>query len=81
MLILTLQLILKASGKASGREMMDRFHAETGVPMISCGLGGIMHPAHVLFEAGLLPHGAKVPAYINMIDIIIAISGVRISIN
>ena len=54
----------------SGREMLDRFHAETGVPMISCGLGGIMHPAHVLFEAGLLPHGAEVPAYINMIDII-----------
>ena len=54
----------------SGRKMMDRFHAETGVPMISCGLGGIMHPAHVLLEAGLLPHGAEVPAYINMIDII-----------
>lgn len=54
----------------SGRKMMDRFHAETGVPMISCGLGGIMHPAHVLFEAGLLPHGTEVPAYINMIDII-----------
>ena len=38
--------------------------------MISCGLGGIMHPAHVLLEASLLPHGAEVPAYINMIDII-----------
>ena len=52
----------------SGREMMDRFHAETGVPMISCGLGGVMHPAHVLLEAGLLPHGAEIPAYIKMID-------------
>ena len=55
----------------SGRDMMDRFHAETGVPMISCGLGGIMHPAHVLLEAGLLPHGAEVPAYIKMIDAIL----------
>lgn len=52
----------------SGREMMDRFHAETGVPMISCGLGGVMHPAHVLLEAGLLPHGAEIPEYIKMID-------------
>ena len=52
----------------SGREMMDKFHAETGVPMISCGLGGVMHPAHVLLEAGLLPHGAEIPAYIKMVD-------------
>ena len=52
----------------SGREMMNKFHAETGVPMISCGLGGVMHPAHVLLEAGLLPHGAEIPAYIKMID-------------
>ena len=52
----------------SGRKMMDRFHAETLVPMISCGLGGVMHPAHVLLEAGLLPHGAEIPAYIKMID-------------
>jgi hypothetical protein len=27
-----------------------------------------MHPAHVLLEAGLLPHGAEIPAYIEMID-------------
>jgi len=27
-----------------------------------------MHPAHVLLEAGLLPHGAEIPAYIKMID-------------
>lgn len=52
----------------SGRKMMDRFHEETLVPMISCGLGGVMHPAHVLLEAGLLPHGAEIPAYIKMID-------------
>jgi hypothetical protein len=57
----------------SGREMMDRFHAETGVPMISCGLGGVMHPAHVLLEAGLLPHGAEIPAYIKMIDEILPV--------
>ena len=56
----------------SGKEMMDRFHAETGVPLISCGLGGVMHPAHVLLEAGLLPYGAEVPAYIQMINVILA---------
>lgn len=28
----------------------------------------MMHPAHVLLEAGLLPHGAEIPAYIKMID-------------
>ena len=55
----------------SGRKMMDRFHAETGVPMISCGLGGVMHPAHVLLEAGLLPQGDEIPVYIKMIDTII----------
>ena len=54
--------------KLSGREMMYRFHAETGVPQISCGLGGIMHPAHTLLEADLLPVGAEVEAYIKMID-------------
>ena len=52
----------------SGREMMDRFHAETLVPMIVCGLGGVMHPAHILLEAGLLPYGAEIPEYIKMID-------------
>ena len=50
---------------------MYRFHAETGVPQISCGLGGIMHPAHTLLEADLLPVGAEVEAYIKMIDIIL----------
>jgi hypothetical protein len=54
----------------AGREMMERFHAETGVPMFSCGLGGIMHPAHFLFEADLMPVGAEVPLYVKMIDII-----------
>ena len=52
----------------SGREMMEKFHIETSVPMISCGMGGIMHPAHMLQEAGLLPEGVEIPAYINMID-------------
>lgn len=56
--------------KVSGRSMMNRFHAETGVPMISCGLGGIMHPSHILYEAELLPEDAEVPAYIEMIDTI-----------
>lgn len=56
--------------KLSGKDMMYRFHAETGVPMISCGLGGIMHPSHILYEAELLPEGAEVPAYIEMIDTI-----------
>ena len=54
----------------SGRKMMNRFHAETGVPMISCGMGGVMHPAHVLFEAGLLPQGEEILEYIKMIDVI-----------
>lgn len=54
----------------SGREMMDRFHAETGVPMFSCGLGGVMHPAHFLYEADLLPVGSEVAQYVKMIDII-----------
>lgn len=57
--------------KLSGRDMMYRFHAETGVPQISCGLGGIMHPAHILYEAALLPVGAEIDAYIKMIDIIL----------
>lgn len=57
--------------KLSGRDIMYRFHAETGVPQISCGLGGIMHPAHTLLEADLLPVGAEVEAYIKMIDIIL----------
>ena len=61
----------QAISKLSGREMMYRFHAETGVPQISCGLGGIMHPAHTLLEADLLPVGAEIEAYINMIDIIL----------
>ena len=54
----------------SGREMMEKFHTETSVPMISCGLGGLMHPAHMLQEAGLLPQGAEIPLYISMIDVI-----------
>lgn len=57
--------------KLSGREMMYRFHSETGVPQISCGLGGIMHPAHILYEADLLPKGAEIEVYIKMIDIIL----------
>lgn len=57
--------------KLSGREMMYRFHSETGVPQISCGLGGIMHPAHTLLEADLFPVGAEEDAYIKMIDIIL----------
>jgi hypothetical protein len=55
----------------SGEEMMIKFHAETGVPMISCGMGGLMHPAHMLQEAGLLPEGAEIPLYISMIDVIL----------
>lgn len=57
--------------KISGREVMDKFHAETGVPKISCGLGGIMHPAHILKEAELLPNDIEVSAYIEMIDTIL----------
>ena len=30
-----------------------------------------MHPAHTLYEADLLPIGAEVNIYINMIDIIL----------
>lgn len=56
--------------KVSGKEMMYKFHEETGVPMISCGLGGLMHPSHILDEAELLPVGAEVFAYIEMIDAI-----------
>ena len=52
----------------SGREMMDRYHTETLVPMIVCGMGGVMHPAHILLEAGLLPEGDEIPEYIKMID-------------
>lgn len=55
----------------SGKEMMRKFHTETGIPMISCGLGGLMHPAHMLQEAGLLPEGAEIPAYVDMIDVIL----------
>lgn len=66
--LLTLQA--QAICTISGRETMYKFHAETGVPMISCGLGGIMHPSHILEEAELLPKGAEVPAYIEMIDTI-----------
>ena len=56
--------------KVSGKEMMYKFHTETGVPMVSCGLGGIMHPSHILGEADLLPVGDEVLAYIEMIDTI-----------
>lgn len=56
--------------KLSGEEMMNKFHAETGVPKVSCGLGGIMHPSHILKEAELLPLGDEVSAYIDMIDTI-----------
>lgn len=56
--------------KVSGEDMMYKFHAETGVPMISCGLGGIMHPSHILDEAELLPNKMEVSAYIEMIDTI-----------
>ena len=56
--------------KLSGKSEMDRFHAETGVPMISCGLGGLMHPAHILLESDLLPEGVEIPEYIRMIDLI-----------
>lgn len=66
---------LQAQGiyKLSGREMMEKFHAETGVPMISCGMGGLMHPAHMLQEGGLLPEGAEIPTYANMIDVILPV--------
>jgi len=57
--------------KLSGRDVMCRFHAETGVPMISCGLGGVMHPAHTLYEAELLPEQGEVECYIQMINIIL----------
>lgn len=57
--------------KLSGREVMYRFHAETGVPMISCGLGGVMHPAHTLYEAELLPEQGEVESYIQMINTIL----------
>lgn len=60
----------QAINKAAGKKMMYKFHSETGVPMVSCGLGGIMHPSHILYEAELLPEGAEVPAYIEMIDTI-----------
>lgn len=60
----------QAINKVSGEEMMNKFHAETGVPMVSCGLGGIMHPSHILKEAELLPEGPEIPAYIEMIDTI-----------
>lgn len=63
----------QAIGKLSGKEMMYRFHAETGVPMVSCGLGGIMHPSQVLSEADLLPVGAEVAAYLEMIDTIMPV--------
>ena len=55
----------------SGREMMEKFHVETRNPMISCGMGGLMHPAHMLQEAGLLPEGKEIPAYLNMMDVIL----------
>ena len=54
--------------KLSGRDVMYKFHSETGVPLISCGLGGVMHPAHILFESKLLPEEAEVDSYIKMID-------------
>ena len=57
--------------KLSGRGVMYRFHAETGVPMISCGLGGVMHPAHTLYEAELLPEQGEVECYIQMINTIL----------
>ena len=56
--------------KLSGCEVMYRFHAETGVPMISCGLGGVMHPAHTLDEAELLPEPGEIECYIRMINTI-----------
>lgn len=55
----------------SGRDTMYRFHAEQDFPLISCGLGGIMHPAHILWEANLLPVGAEVEPYIKMIDLVL----------
>lgn len=57
--------------KLSGRGVMYRFHAETGAPMISCGLGGVMHPAHTLYEAELLPEQGEVECYIQMINTIL----------
>lgn len=60
----------QAISMISGRKQADLFHVETGVPLISCGMGGEMNPAHTLLEAELLPEWAEVPAYIQMIDII-----------
>lgn len=57
--------------KVAGNKMMSKFHEETGVPMVSCGLGGIMHPSHILYEAELLPEGDEVSAYVEMIDTIV----------
>lgn len=56
--------------KLSGSKVMESFHLKTNVPMISCGLGGLMHPAHILLESDLYPIGAEVTAYYEMIDII-----------
>lgn len=60
----------QAISKVSGKDMMYKFHAETGVPMISCGMGGLMHPSHMLCEAEILPNEMEVCAYIEMIDTI-----------
>ena len=50
--------------------MLQRFDAEREISLFTCGLCGIMHLAHFLFEADLMPVGAEVPLYVKMIDII-----------
>jgi hypothetical protein len=46
--------------KVYGKQVMYAFHKASTWPIISCGLGGIMHPRHILLEADLLyPATAK----------------------
>ena len=45
-------------GKLYGWSAMEDFMRASGWPMLSCGMGGLMHPVQTVWESGLQPFAA-----------------------
>lgn len=50
-----LSLCPQIIGRLYGWKQMENFLRASGWPMMSCGLGGVMHPIQVVFESDLYP--------------------------
>lgn len=55
-----------------GEQILYEFSRASGWPILSCGLGGIMHPAHILQEADLVPKKEVVNEYMLLMDVVLA---------